>query len=547
MDGVDRISELPEPILHRILSLLPVKQIGQTSILSKTWKRAWCTFPVFEFDNTIFKRKLYYFSGDTLLSREERFKEAQRRREKLFNSLEQTMQNRYCRERISMKKFKINIFLFDDPLLASFLERCIFYAVGSNVKELSLEFVCGRGRRYNLPQIVLFAKSVELLKLKGCKLELPRNNIQLSSLRKLYLSHVLVDDLLIENLISGCPMIEDLNFSFCNGHQNLKLYDLSRLNEIKVTNNDELQNLNIEGFNIHSLAIFWLSPSCEISVTNCINIKNLDLKSVSTKDEWLNCLISRLPLLEGLSICDCFQLRSADISSPCLRKLLFSGCEELVELKIDTPNLQCFTYSGDMISMSLNALALSELEVELPQKHDDTQWLVKYIELLSKIHYCSQVNLRSTREKNMIVPRKLRQELPSPLSSVKHLNLRVEVPAFPYEISKFLDGLLWISPHTKTVSIEFANCNNSFFKFQFSYKKQLIYEGKFASCCYSSPILCWQHCIEEVNLEISSENCEKGKNIKMYTLKGADILKKIDTLCEGVAHSYNLLDLSYFT
>ncbi|KAL5758052.1 hypothetical protein ACOSP7_020663 [Xanthoceras sorbifolium] len=34
------------------------------------------------------------------------------------------------------------------------------------------------------------------------------------------------------------------------------------------------------------------------------------------------------------------------------------------------------------------------------------------------------------------------------------------------------------------------------FGYKFSYKKQLIYEGQFASCCKSYPISCWQHCIE---------------------------------------------------
>ncbi|KAL5822952.1 hypothetical protein ACOSQ4_020852 [Xanthoceras sorbifolium] len=33
-------------------------------------------------------------------------------------------------------------------------------------------------------------------------------------------------------------------------------------------------------------------------------------------------------------------------------------------------------------------------------------------------------------------------------------------------------------------------------RFKFSYKKQLIYEGQFASCCKSYPISCWQHCIQ---------------------------------------------------
>ncbi|KAJ0015252.1 hypothetical protein Pint_19731 [Pistacia integerrima] len=37
--------------------------------------------------------------------------------------------------------------------------------------------------------------------------------------------------------------------------------------------------------------------------------------------------------------------------------------------------------------------------------------------------------------------------------------------------------------------------------FQFSYKEQLIHEGKTPSCCQSLPISCWQNCLEGVKIE----------------------------------------------
>ncbi|XP_058204369.1 uncharacterized protein LOC131318541 isoform X2 [Rhododendron vialii] len=50
-DKVDRISQLPEPIIHHILSLLPTEDAVCTNVLSKTWRRIWSTFPVFDFRN----------------------------------------------------------------------------------------------------------------------------------------------------------------------------------------------------------------------------------------------------------------------------------------------------------------------------------------------------------------------------------------------------------------------------------------------------------------------------------------------------------------
>ncbi|EPS66956.1 hypothetical protein M569_07821 [Genlisea aurea] len=47
--GEDRISALPNDILHQILSCLPIKSIAQTSLLSKRWRSLWHTFPDLDF------------------------------------------------------------------------------------------------------------------------------------------------------------------------------------------------------------------------------------------------------------------------------------------------------------------------------------------------------------------------------------------------------------------------------------------------------------------------------------------------------------------
>ncbi|RZC67908.1 hypothetical protein C5167_011593 [Papaver somniferum] len=41
--GEDRISRLPEPIIHHILTLLPTKCAFSTTILSKGWNNLWIT------------------------------------------------------------------------------------------------------------------------------------------------------------------------------------------------------------------------------------------------------------------------------------------------------------------------------------------------------------------------------------------------------------------------------------------------------------------------------------------------------------------------
>ncbi|PON82639.1 F-box domain containing protein [Trema orientale] len=70
-DGIDRISELPDALLHHILLLLPIKTVAKTSVLSKRWRSLWSTFPDLDFTaadsisfptpkRSIYTRKPYY-------------------------------------------------------------------------------------------------------------------------------------------------------------------------------------------------------------------------------------------------------------------------------------------------------------------------------------------------------------------------------------------------------------------------------------------------------------------------------------------------------
>nr|XP_043639774.1 putative F-box/FBD/LRR-repeat protein At4g03220 [Erigeron canadensis] len=52
--GQDRISDLPDAVIHHILILLPLKSVVQTSILSKRWLDLWYTFPDLDFTTIIY-------------------------------------------------------------------------------------------------------------------------------------------------------------------------------------------------------------------------------------------------------------------------------------------------------------------------------------------------------------------------------------------------------------------------------------------------------------------------------------------------------------
>ncbi|KAK2654061.1 hypothetical protein Ddye_013917 [Dipteronia dyeriana] len=545
IDEVDRISELPDPILHHILSFLPLKQVAWTCVLSKKWEKTWRTYPVFKIDES------------TLCQYEWREPE---RRVKLLNYLEQTLRNHHIKGSMSMEKFSIEtkLFgdietkLFGDKEYVSFVDRCICYAIENNVKKLKLgilskiwyehEFGLRRASWYDLPPIVLCSNSIEVLKLRGCKLEL--SNVKLPSLRRLHLLEVYSNSRVINNLLVWCPLIEDIVISNCSGIASLELFGLERLNDIMIANNKELKLVDMEKLNVSSLSVVQSSSIVQslsfvqpltilfvINVTFCTNLKNLRFVEAYIKDEWLCKLISELTLLECLELRLCNKLKSVKISSTSLKTFSIFRCTNVVKLEIDTHKLTHFTYDGGMMVLFCrNALALSYVDLSLSWTNLDTDWNAKFIELLVQFHKCSVIlSLRVSKNEEFIVSKELRQMLPSPLSRCKHLNLCIKTISLLFSIAKVVDELLWIAPHIKTLSIEYS-LSDAFKKiyFEFSYKKPLVYEEEISSCGESLPISCWQYCIEKVKLEF---NGYKGNSTKVCSLEGGEFLEKIDGLC----------------
>ncbi|KAK3220118.1 hypothetical protein Dsin_014088 [Dipteronia sinensis] len=312
-------------------------------------------------------------------------KEFKWRAKELFSVLVRNLRKRLKGKEtmFPLKKFAFEMDFFNDFELKSLLDRCISYAVGCSVKELKLIFHCSSTHLwYNPCQVIFSATSIEVLELEGWKLELPRRSkVKLSSLRKLILIGVYADDYMMKNLVDDCPLIETLSFSACSGFKSVDASGLSKLNEVKLTNNHQLGKVAIEESNVHILSIcgparphdissglcrdlisLSLSdiPNGWISSAICENLKSLSLSNVSKTNEWLCDQISKLPFLEYLSIDKCF-IGSLEISSRSLKTLMILGCSALDELSIDSRSLKTL--------MILGCSALVELSIDSPNLH----------------------------------------------------------------------------------------------------------------------------------------------------------------------------------
>ncbi|KAI9160778.1 hypothetical protein LWI28_011508 [Acer negundo] len=504
---INKEADLPEPILHHIMSLLTMKEAVKASVLSKTWFKAWQTYPVLEFEPKTIKEDWYYHG----------------RREKIFKFLDNSLRNREKHTDKYIHKFAIKLIsLSCDREFASLIDRWVYHVVASNVKELKIAFaLCGR--HYTLPQMIFSAKSVHVLELSGCKLKyLPRNNrVELCSLKKLCLDKINVDDDVLENLIAGCPMIEDLSVYKCSNITSIELFGLDKLKEIKVKNNFELQRVEIGAANVQSVLISSLNTLRQIDIASCKNLKSLILDTIIT-DEWLSNQISELNQLEYLSVNKSEKLENIRISSLSLKTLIIHGSFGLNSIKIETPKLSEFTYDGKIVEFSSNALYLSEANLcistnQFYSRNDE------YIRFLGNFCHSKVVSVESS--KDVIIPVELREIRNSPLFGVKHLNFNLLDSLHPFEIcipiAKILDGLLWIAPHQEAISIE---CGGNKSSFTFSYKKHLT-----ADCCKSLPVSCWRHCVKEVEI-VNARTLKEGEIVKRYLLQEGDIYEKIVAL-----------------
>ncbi|XP_006465006.1 uncharacterized protein LOC102614469 [Citrus sinensis] len=222
-------------------------------------------------------------------------------------------------------------------------------------------------------------------------------------------------------------------------------------------------------------------------------------------------------------------LRRVNISSPRLKELVFQRCGELVEFELDTPNLSIFKCWNSVDSFSSNALALSQTLLCFISPTVDNEWYLKFSQLLAKFNLCSNVlNLQCNHEA-VVIPRELREILNPPLTYHKNLSFMILSENLEFSLAKLVDGLLWITPHAETITIECLNVYYYQLSFQFSYKKTLVYEGE-TRCCQCLPLSCWKHCIKKAKIECTEKHPTTYTSRESYSSEDGEIMEKIDDL-----------------
>ncbi|KAL0707401.1 hypothetical protein Bca4012_073827 [Brassica carinata] len=238
--AVDLISNFPDVILQHILCFIPIELAITTSRLSRRWRHVWCEIPSLS------------FNADTLTAA----------------SVNETL-TRYTAP--NTKSFHLTITPYPENI--PYIDRLIKFAVSHNVENLSLDF--SSHYYVKLPDFFCNSSSVKQLNIDigFSHMIVPEYcTMSWTSLQKLSLSCGRLSDESMANILSGCPVLENLTLHNC---VELKVLDLSkslrlRILDVKCTMTD-WGSTQIVAPHIHRLRLL----SSQSSSPTLVNVDSL--------------------------------------------------------------------------------------------------------------------------------------------------------------------------------------------------------------------------------------------------------------------------------
>ncbi|KAL1552716.1 hypothetical protein AAHA92_13482 [Salvia divinorum] len=289
--------DIPEEMIHRIQSFMDARLAARSTVLSKSWHRAWFTRPDLDFRDQDFRSRLIEFPAFAI------------------NTLQ-----RYEVLELRIYTFRLDMVSIGDHRLA---KELIIKAIKLGATNLTLRIRrdC-RHTLFSLPNEVLYSETLAGLSTCECAINLQfgKNEVSWSNLKTLTLSHGVTHGDLFLDLIWKCPSLE-----------NITLY--------KTVSFPTLSNEQRR-----------LSLSCE-NIIKLHKLKSLQLIGLDNRDYiFRHDLWPKFPWLKELVIEDAdssYDWRGLRICSPSLELItLYMYCNKITNGVFDVPNIRKFRVVG---------------------------------------------------------------------------------------------------------------------------------------------------------------------------------------------------------
>ncbi|XP_074283988.1 uncharacterized protein LOC141608545 [Silene latifolia] len=447
IQNLDRVSQLPDPIILSILSRLPLEDSARASILSKTWKNYCESYPILYFDHNLFALQSGLASVTEVSGGEPNFTQL---REMFMDGVDHRLTNaRHLDSPI--RKLALNV-AFNDSTYFSRVDNWIELVKQINVEDLCItvqtvhflwhDTVNSSSIAYEFPVSMLTSKHLRKVSIRGCKLGCDPIS-RFWSLERLCLSHVVMDYDALDNLTRLCQGIETLILENCSV-------------EMRFLNLSKFPNLKKAVIGIHAAA--------------CASIKEIDC-AWCTFDQptLLKDFTSTFPLLEEgvLQIHDTNTFKAAsnllknlilisnDNDFACVKEvyidcpsLIYFDCwtKGLEELHLNSPKLREFNFAGTTVPKRVLCSSVTELEKSswniIMRDAYDTTWLMNLREFIVPL-----IGNKTTVSVNFKLPMAtFQRELVEAIEvSPRHnFSLYLELHYDEENVAALVDGILWI-------------------------------------------------------------------------------------------------------
>nr|GMC76941.1 F-box/LRR-repeat protein At3g26922-like [Ipomoea batatas] len=491
---VDRISDLPIPILHHILSFLPTREVVRTCVLSKHWHSTSSSFPILEFD--IYDVRSYRRgSYNNPIKDEEFLRWVDARVQRLYET------------NTSIVSLTVAVDLLDPRIF-----RAIERAVERNVEELDLDFDLLNGRFQHQNMLYYSARSVVVYKLGGIDLHLP-------------------------DLLRGCPLLQELNLRSCLLQETTIVNDANNLKTLVFKSCRGMRDFVIRAPNLESFAYSGGSP-CAIHLAQTSSLKNLRLCGhIFISEQWLENLIRGCPNLEFLKIY-CNGWERMAIRHQRLKTLKLHDWTSGGFIKIDTPELLHFTYHGTtkpFYTFNYSASLKATLNL-FRYEEDDAPWFASLRKMLGWFSQCETLQLAPHfSPEDLIFGMDIRDNSIPLVYGLKNLEIqfrtRRQVPFI-----ELIDTYLWLCPHLETLKIACKDAEEAAFKFEREHRNMAL-------CCAEHPGECWKFSVKKVTLtSYVGRNTDKKSLLSYFQRVSA----AMETVEDSSDHSKLIAEESFF-
>ncbi|XP_045794900.1 putative F-box/LRR-repeat protein At3g59170 [Trifolium pratense] len=302
----DRISELSDCILSHIMTMLSIKDLLKTSMLSRRWYKLWSlrrdlNFDIFNvFGNSeeelLQTRHLIDVHRNYAIEPEfifigvpsvERSVNLDISRDEFVKRVDQFVKNFQGKK---IDYFRVNFFLNHSQ--SNTIDQWISFAISRGVGKIDLLFLgrpyvpfnlTSQSNRYKF-DFALFSETntstLNHMRLENCLVCHPINYdfIPLKNLRYLSFEEVKLNETFIESLLSNCPQLEELCLLICEFESSMPKIVSSSLCHLKVRGCYVASNHNQWELNLILLDCLKLT-SLEL---DCLELTSLDILNFNT-------------------------------------------------------------------------------------------------------------------------------------------------------------------------------------------------------------------------------------------------------------------------